>query len=142
MHMGRRAWAREAAAGLELLVAGASWLAGWLAGTAAAQVPAVHIMRPRAAAMLQVPTKTSGKSYQICGVINQVDDTTLEITELPIRKWTQVGAPSAEQAWLSVAALAHGASGSSAMLGRSLCGGRLSACLLACLLEPLLHRGV
>lgn len=38
----------------------------------------------------QVPTKTSGKSYQICGVINQVDDTTLEITELPIRKWTQV----------------------------------------------------
>ena len=38
----------------------------------------------------QVPTKTSGKSYQICGVINQIDDTTLEITELPIRKWTQV----------------------------------------------------
>ena len=39
-----------------------------------------------------MPTKTSGKSYQICGVINQIDDTTLEITELPIRKWTQVGA--------------------------------------------------
>lgn len=39
----------------------------------------------------QVPTKTSGKSYQICGVIHQLDDTTLEITELPIRKWTQVG---------------------------------------------------
>eukprot|EP00887_Chlorella_sp_A99_P005643 scaffold1.g5643.t1 len=37
----------------------------------------------------EVPTKTSGKSYQICGVINQVDETTLEITELPIRKWTQ-----------------------------------------------------
>ena len=37
----------------------------------------------------QVPTKTSGKSYQICGVISQVDDNTLEITELPIRKWTQ-----------------------------------------------------
>ncbi|EFN59062.1 hypothetical protein CHLNCDRAFT_137783 [Chlorella variabilis] len=37
----------------------------------------------------EVPTKTSGKSYQICGVINQVDDTTLDITELPIRKWTQ-----------------------------------------------------
>jgi len=37
-----------------------------------------------------VPTKTSGKSYQICGVINQIDDTTLEITELPVRKWTQV----------------------------------------------------
>ena len=36
----------------------------------------------------------SGKSYQICGVINQVDDTTLEITELPIRKWTQVGRDS------------------------------------------------
>ena len=38
----------------------------------------------------QVPTKTSGKSYQINGVITQVDDTTLEISELPIRKWTQV----------------------------------------------------
>ncbi|KAI7839009.1 hypothetical protein COHA_007248 [Chlorella ohadii] len=37
----------------------------------------------------EVPTKTSGKSYQICGVINQIDDTTLEITELPVRKWTQ-----------------------------------------------------
>lgn len=39
---------------------------------------------------LQVPTKTSGKSYQINGVITQIDDTTLEISELPIRKWTQV----------------------------------------------------
>lgn len=38
----------------------------------------------------QVPTKTTGKSYQICGVISQLDDTTLEISELPIRKWTQV----------------------------------------------------
>jgi DNA topoisomerase-2 len=38
-----------------------------------------------------VPTKTTGKSYQICGVITQVDDTTLDIMELPIRKWTQVG---------------------------------------------------
>jgi DNA topoisomerase-2 len=37
-----------------------------------------------------VPTKTTGKSYQICGKISQVDDTTLEITELPVRKWTQV----------------------------------------------------
>ncbi|KAL4420378.1 hypothetical protein ABPG77_002318 [Micractinium sp. CCAP 211/92] len=37
----------------------------------------------------EVPTKTTGKSYQICGVISQLDDTTLEISELPIRKWTQ-----------------------------------------------------
>ena len=41
--------------------------------------------------LLQVPTKTSGKSYQINGVITQLDETTLEITELPVRKWTQVG---------------------------------------------------
>ena len=39
----------------------------------------------------QVPTKTSGKSYMIGGVITQVDNTTLDITELPVRKWTQVG---------------------------------------------------
>ncbi|GAB4817907.1 hypothetical protein N2152v2_004953 [Parachlorella kessleri] len=37
----------------------------------------------------EVPTKTSGKSYQINGVITQLDDTTLEISELPVRKWTQ-----------------------------------------------------
>jgi hypothetical protein len=41
----------------------------------------------------QVPTKTSGKSYLISGTITQVDDTTLEITELPIRKWTQASQP-------------------------------------------------
>lgn len=46
---------------------------------------------------MQVPTKTSGKSYQICGVVSQLDDTTLEISELPVRKWTQVGRmPAAE----------------------------------------------
>ena len=39
--------------------------------------------------IVEVPTKTAGKSYQITGVINQIDDTTLEITELPVRKWTQ-----------------------------------------------------
>ena len=29
------------------------------------------------------------RSYVVNGVINQIDDTTLEITELPVRKWTQ-----------------------------------------------------
>ena len=29
------------------------------------------------------------KSYQCSGVITQLGETTLEITELPIRKWTQ-----------------------------------------------------
>ena len=50
------------------------------------------MLRPLSPACLavQVPTKTSGKSYQICGIINQLDDTTLEICELPVRKWTQV----------------------------------------------------
>lgn len=37
----------------------------------------------------EVPGKTSGKSYQVTGTIRQLDETTLEITELPIRKWTQ-----------------------------------------------------
>ena len=36
----------------------------------------------------EVPTKT-GRSYAITGTIAQLDDTTLEITELPVRKWTQ-----------------------------------------------------
>ena len=30
-----------------------------------------------------------GRSYVVTGTIRQVDDTTLEISELPIRKWTQ-----------------------------------------------------
>ena len=36
----------------------------------------------------EVMTKT-GRSYVINGIISQIDDTTLEISELPIRKWTQ-----------------------------------------------------
>ncbi|KAH7306210.1 hypothetical protein KP509_22G002000 [Ceratopteris richardii] len=34
-------------------------------------------------------SKESGKSYTISGVYEQVDDTTIRITELPVRKWTQ-----------------------------------------------------
>ncbi|KAK9813254.1 hypothetical protein WJX72_011500 [[Myrmecia] bisecta] len=37
----------------------------------------------------EVPGKTLGKSYAINGVIKQADDTSLEVTELPIRRWTQ-----------------------------------------------------
>jgi hypothetical protein len=33
-----------------------------------------------------------GQSYQVSGIITQVDETTLRITELPVRKWTQVSA--------------------------------------------------
>ena len=29
------------------------------------------------------------RSYSVSGIINQLDDTTLEITELPLKKWTQ-----------------------------------------------------
>lgn len=34
-------------------------------------------------------TKEAGVSYTVCGIIEEVDDTTLRITELPIRRWTQ-----------------------------------------------------
>ncbi|KAI5059589.1 hypothetical protein GOP47_0025908 [Adiantum capillus-veneris] len=34
-------------------------------------------------------TKESGRSYTISGVYELVDETTLRITELPVRKWTQ-----------------------------------------------------
>lgn len=37
----------------------------------------------------EVPGKTAGKSFLVSGVVRQLDDTTLEITELPIRRWTQ-----------------------------------------------------
>ncbi|CAL5226164.1 g8989 [Coccomyxa viridis] len=37
----------------------------------------------------EVPSKTAGKSYNVYGTIAQVDDTTLDVTELPVRKWTQ-----------------------------------------------------
>ena len=29
------------------------------------------------------------RSYTVSGIINQIDDTTLEVTELPLKKWTQ-----------------------------------------------------
>ncbi|KAI6694782.1 hypothetical protein NL676_022492 [Syzygium grande] len=34
-------------------------------------------------------TKEAGVSYTVCGIIEEVNDTTLRITELPIRRWTQ-----------------------------------------------------
>jgi hypothetical protein len=43
--------------------------------------------------LLHVPSlrgaDAESKSYQCSGVITQLGETTLEITELPIRKWTQ-----------------------------------------------------
>ncbi|DBB17682.1 TPA: hypothetical protein ACH3X3_002722 [Trebouxia sp. C0006] len=39
--------------------------------------------------IMEVPSKTAGKSYNLNGVVSQRDATTLEVTELPIRKWTQ-----------------------------------------------------
>ncbi|KIY93608.1 DNA topoisomerase II [Monoraphidium neglectum] len=37
----------------------------------------------------EVPSKTAGKSYNISGTASQSGDHTIEITELPVRKWTQ-----------------------------------------------------
>lgn len=34
-------------------------------------------------------TKESGVSYLVTGIIEAVNDTTLKISELPVRKWTQ-----------------------------------------------------
>lgn len=34
-------------------------------------------------------TKEAGTSYTVSGILEEVDETTLKITELPIRKWTQ-----------------------------------------------------
>ncbi|XP_010023678.2 DNA topoisomerase 2 [Eucalyptus grandis] len=34
-------------------------------------------------------TKEAGITYTVCGIIEEVNDTTLRITELPIRRWTQ-----------------------------------------------------
>ncbi len=34
-------------------------------------------------------TKAGGVSYTVTGIIEVVDDTTLRITELPIRRWSQ-----------------------------------------------------
>ena len=33
--------------------------------------------------------RTEADKYKISGIIDKIDDTTIEITELPIRKWTQ-----------------------------------------------------
>ena len=40
-------------------------------------------------AVEEVVNNKGQRSYTVSGVINQIDDTTLEITELPVRKWTQ-----------------------------------------------------
>lgn len=37
----------------------------------------------------EAPTRTTSRSYQISGVVAQLDDASLEISELPVRKWTQ-----------------------------------------------------
>lgn len=37
----------------------------------------------------EVVDRKGVRSYVVSGIINQLDDTTLEITELPVRKWTQ-----------------------------------------------------
>lgn len=34
-------------------------------------------------------TKESGRTYTLTGVYELVDDTTIRITELPVRRWTQ-----------------------------------------------------
>lgn len=34
-------------------------------------------------------TKEAGASYTVSGVVEEVDETTIRVTELPIRKWTQ-----------------------------------------------------
>lgn len=34
-------------------------------------------------------TKETGVTYTLTGIIDQVDETTLKISELPVRKWTQ-----------------------------------------------------
>jgi DNA topoisomerase II len=36
-----------------------------------------------------VNTKVAGSTYTVTGIIEVVDNTTLRITELPIRRWTQ-----------------------------------------------------
>ena len=37
----------------------------------------------------QSATKETGFTYTITGIIDQVDETTIRISELPVRKWTQ-----------------------------------------------------
>lgn len=34
-------------------------------------------------------TKEAGNSYTVCGIMEEINETTLRITELPIRRWTQ-----------------------------------------------------
>ena len=33
--------------------------------------------------------KVAEHKYDVTGIVNKIDDTTVEITELPIHKWTQ-----------------------------------------------------
>lgn len=33
--------------------------------------------------------RTEADKYKISGIVEKISDTTLEITELPVRKWTQ-----------------------------------------------------
>jgi len=37
----------------------------------------------------QTSTKDNGVSYTVSGIIEEINETTLRITELPVRKWTQ-----------------------------------------------------
>merc|ERR1719183_295491 len=36
-----------------------------------------------------MPHPTEEGKFEVCGVVTKKDDTTVEITEIPIRKWTQ-----------------------------------------------------
>lgn len=38
---------------------------------------------------IEKTVKESGTSYTVCGIIEEVNETTLRISELPIRRWTQ-----------------------------------------------------
>lgn len=33
--------------------------------------------------------ESESKSYQCCGTVTQLSETSIEVTELPVRKWTQ-----------------------------------------------------
>lgn len=38
---------------------------------------------------IEKTVKESGTCYTVCGIIEEVNETTLRISELPIRRWTQ-----------------------------------------------------
>ena len=42
-----------------------------------------HLVVPRRGA------ESASRSYQCCGTITQLSETAIEVTELPVRKWTQ-----------------------------------------------------